>query len=440
MGEAMAAVRVICPWCQAPLRADSSQAGSTIPCPKCQSEVVVPAGVAPVRPQAIQPTPVAPISPIQPQPAAPAQGFSLPAAPATGTPYAPPQPQGVPYSGHPQPGYPQSGMHPQGQVYPQGQGYPQAPSYPSSGVYPQAASFPQGGGSGGFSPLPGPAASASGLPDFGAAASGGYPSMPGPAASASGLPDFGFGSPMSGGMPSGGMSGGLPPMGGMGLDPLGGLPAMGLPGLPTSGAAAGPKPAAPGSDAFANLPYVVGGSVLAALVVAMLIVVPFLMSRKGPPKPAPEVAAASTAEPKVVATSTSTSAPAVPPTWIRDARTSGRTHTYYPPSSRDWWGNPPRPPTREAPPDLESFSTVSSIGIVALGTGVLVVLAGWLMVLMAAFNDNVLWGLIILLFPIAGLIFILTHWEETKSAFLTYIGGLGLVFVGAILMKVGMGP
>lgn len=58
---------------------------------------------------------------------------------------------------------------------------------------------------------------------------------------------------------------------------------------------------------------------------------------------------------------------------------------------------------------------------------------GGIMILIAAFKESVLWGLGTLIVPLVGLIFVITHWEESKNGFLLNIGGLVLAVVGAVL-------
>lgn len=65
--------------------------------------------------------------------------------------------------------------------------------------------------------------------------------------------------------------------------------------------------------------------------------------------------------------------------------------------------------------------------------GVIVSIIGGLWLLIMAFQTSVLWGLACLFIPFVSLIFVFTHWEEAKPAFLTSLGGAALVFFAGTL-------
>ena len=111
--------------CGANLKAPPQLAGRKTKCPKCSSELTVPAAANPVDPNMLDPLAPLPTSQQPPQ-GYPPQQQGMPQQPYP--PMDPLQPQ----YGNPPPGYPPHGYPPQG--YPQ-QGYPQ--QYPPQGYPPQ---------------------------------------------------------------------------------------------------------------------------------------------------------------------------------------------------------------------------------------------------------------------------------------------------------------
>jgi hypothetical protein len=65
--------------------------------------------------------------------------------------------------------------------------------------------------------------------------------------------------------------------------------------------------------------------------------------------------------------------------------------------------------------------------------GLLVAIAGWIMIVVAAFRVSALWGIGSLLIPLVALIFVITHWEEGGKGFLTQLAGTAIFVMGAII-------
>lgn len=76
------------------------------------------------------------------------------------------------------------------------------------------------------------------------------------------------------------------------------------------------------------------------------------------------------------------------------------------------------------------------LGIVLAGVGGLTMVIGGLMLIVAAFRVSIWWGLGMFV-PILGAIvkvcFLLFHWEEAKTPFLTTLAGVGIGVVGIVL-------
>ncbi|MCW8133817.1 MAG: hypothetical protein KIS92_25950 [Planctomycetota bacterium] len=71
-------------------------------------------------------------------------------------------------------------------------------------------------------------------------------------------------------------------------------------------------------------------------------------------------------------------------------------------------------------------------GILVLAGGVLCLIGG-LLIAIAAFKESVLWGIGCLIIPIVGLIFVITHFEESKGGLMAYVAGIIAVVAGTVM-------
>jgi hypothetical protein len=62
--------------------------------------------------------------------------------------------------------------------------------------------------------------------------------------------------------------------------------------------------------------------------------------------------------------------------------------------------------------------------------GAVLCVIGALWVAILAFQTSVLWGLGCLFIPFVSLFYVFTHWDESKTPFLTAVVGAILIFVG----------
>lgn len=69
-----------------------------------------------------------------------------------------------------------------------------------------------------------------------------------------------------------------------------------------------------------------------------------------------------------------------------------------------------------------------------LVVGALAALAGVLMIVVAAFEQSVMWGLAVIFLPGAGLIFCARHWDESRRGMTFYASGLATVIVLSVLV------
>ena len=58
--------------------------------------------------------------------------------------------------------------------------------------------------------------------------------------------------------------------------------------------------------------------------------------------------------------------------------------------------------------------------------GMILALIGGLWLLVTAFRVSILWGLVCLI-PFGGLVFVVTHWDESKEPFLTSLVGCVII-------------
>jgi hypothetical protein len=75
-------------------------------------------------------------------------------------------------------------------------------------------------------------------------------------------------------------------------------------------------------------------------------------------------------------------------------------------------------------------------GIVSI-VGIIVLIVGSIMFLIAAFKEHILWGLGSLFVPFVSLVFLIMHWSVAKKPFLIQIIGAVLMIIGAVLGGLG---
>ena len=65
--------------------------------------------------------------------------------------------------------------------------------------------------------------------------------------------------------------------------------------------------------------------------------------------------------------------------------------------------------------------------------GGLLVLIGGIIIAIAAFQESFVWGLGVVVFPPAMLVYVFSHWEDTKKAFALVVAGAVLIIAGVML-------
>ncbi|MEN6670460.1 hypothetical protein AAJP47_08810 [Psychrobacter sp. B38] len=76
---------------------------------------------------------------------------------------------------------------------------------------------------------------------------------------------------------------------------------------------------------------------------------------------------------------------------------------------------------------------METIGIVIVVIASIMCLIYSIKLIIIAFQESVLWGLLYLFFPFANLYFIITRWQECKSPFLKTLIAVALMILGFII-------
>ncbi len=66
--------------------------------------------------------------------------------------------------------------------------------------------------------------------------------------------------------------------------------------------------------------------------------------------------------------------------------------------------------------------------------GGIVALIGLLMVLVEAFKESVVWGLLCLFIPLVALVFVATHWRKTRRGFFLWLGGAVAIALARLML------
>lgn len=80
------------------------------------------------------------------------------------------------------------------------------------------------------------------------------------------------------------------------------------------------------------------------------------------------------------------------------------------------------------------------LGFIIIGIGVLALLGGLVWTIINSFRSGIVWGLIVLFVPFGPLIWLVTHWEDGKFPFLTYLAGVFVLVIGIVVTALGAGP
>ncbi len=73
------------------------------------------------------------------------------------------------------------------------------------------------------------------------------------------------------------------------------------------------------------------------------------------------------------------------------------------------------------------------IGLLIMIVGGIIMFGGGIWFIVETFRSGILWGLACLFIPFVGLIWLITHWENGKAPFGTYLLGFLLMLGGMVL-------
>ena len=73
------------------------------------------------------------------------------------------------------------------------------------------------------------------------------------------------------------------------------------------------------------------------------------------------------------------------------------------------------------------------MGIIILIIGVIITIVGGVRFVIAAFEESMLWGLVVLFFPVMSPIFLILHFSDAWRPTLKFLIGLIVVLLGTIL-------
>ena len=80
---------------------------------------------------------------------------------------------------------------------------------------------------------------------------------------------------------------------------------------------------------------------------------------------------------------------------------------------------------------------MQGLSTILLAVGGVIIIVGYIMLLIAAFREGVLWGLLCFCFTPIQLVFLIVHWQVAKKPFLIQLLGYALCFVAYLIAPDG---
>lgn len=77
------------------------------------------------------------------------------------------------------------------------------------------------------------------------------------------------------------------------------------------------------------------------------------------------------------------------------------------------------------------------IGTILNVIGLAIAMVGAIWILVIAFQDSVMWGLLCFFIPCVVLYYVFTHWEKTKKPFLIEVVGGVVAGIGSVIATSG---
>lgn len=76
------------------------------------------------------------------------------------------------------------------------------------------------------------------------------------------------------------------------------------------------------------------------------------------------------------------------------------------------------------------FMSVPMASLIALGFGACGAVIGMILLLVAAFRQSIVWGLVVLFLPVGSMVYACVHWADAKTGFLANLIGTGICLAG----------
>lgn len=80
---------------------------------------------------------------------------------------------------------------------------------------------------------------------------------------------------------------------------------------------------------------------------------------------------------------------------------------------------------------------MSMLGTIIMFLGAIGGLIFWIQILIVAFKKHIGWGLGSLFIPLVGLVFVIMHWQDTKTPFLRGLACWVVMIIGGVIAGMG---
>jgi hypothetical protein len=78
---------------------------------------------------------------------------------------------------------------------------------------------------------------------------------------------------------------------------------------------------------------------------------------------------------------------------------------------------------------------MTTLGVIAMWVGLVLMLVGGVLFIIAAFRESILWGLGVLLLPIVSLVFLILNWSRAKGSFFLQLYGFAFILLGVLAFE-----
>lgn len=81
---------------------------------------------------------------------------------------------------------------------------------------------------------------------------------------------------------------------------------------------------------------------------------------------------------------------------------------------------------------------METIGVILFIIGIIITLIYSIRLIVIAFQESMIWGMLYLFLPFANLYFVITHWPECRAPFIKAMIGVPFIVIGVMLMPSGI--